>query len=234
MVVPLAILIAVPVLRRPHRVQPLLQSIRSATTGPYRVLFIANEGDRSEIAAIRRSDADLLVQPYPHHPSRWRERPGEWAVKLNRVYRESSEPLIFCGADDIEFHPGWADAVRARVAPGVGLIGTNDMHNPRVIAGEHATHFVFVRGYVDRYGTIDEPRKMLHEGYAFEHCDDEAIATAKARGAWVFAEDAKVEHLHANYGLAPVDPLYAQQNARMVASRRLFDQRRRLWGGDAA
>jgi hypothetical protein len=225
-----AILIAVPVLRRPHRVVPLLQSIRSATSEPYRVVFIGNAGDDGELDTVRAAGADLLVQPYAHDPADWRTRPGEWARKLNRAYRESDEPLIFCGADDLHFHPGWADAVRrCAERPGVGVIGTNDLTNPGVMAGEFSTHPVVVRSYADEFGTIDEPGVMLHEGYPHEWVDRELAETAKARGAWAFAAGAHVEHLHATVGKAPMDPLYSQQRRRMVAGKLLFDQRRLLW-----
>lgn len=228
----LALLIAVPVLRRPHRVVPLMQSIRAATSEPYRVVFIANAGDDGEIDAVRATGADLLVQPYSHDPADWATRPGEWARKLNRAYVESDEPLIFCGADDLHFHPGWADEVRGTAGrhPEAGVIGTNDLTNAGVMAGEFSTHPVVARWYADRWGTADEPGKMLHEGYPHEWVDRELADTAKARRAWVFAPNAVVEHLHPSRGLAPMDPLYAPQRRRMVAGKMLFDQRKHLWG----
>lgn len=155
--------------------------------------------------------------------------PGDYARKMNHGVRVTTEPLLFLGADDIDFHPGWFEAACARLTPGVGVVGTNDLGNPRVISGEHATHVLVTRAYVERHGTIDEPGKVCHEGYPHEFVDDELVATAKARGAWAFAADSIVEHLHPSWGKAPTDPLYDGQRRRLVQGRRVFERRKRLW-----
>ncbi len=135
---------------------------------------------------------------------------------------------MFLGADDLRFHRGWLAAAQAALGPGIGVVGTNDLGNPRVMAGEHATHFLVTREYADR-GLIDGKPGLLFEGYAHEYCDDELVGTAKHRGAWAFAEGSRVEHLHPTYGKAPMDASYAAQRQRMRASVVLFRQRRRLW-----
>ena len=84
------------------------------------------------------------------------------------------------------------------------------------------------REYVDR-GTIDEPGKLLHEGYPHEYVDDEFVQTAKKRGAWAFAEASIVEHLHPSWGKAPRDKLYDAQRQRMNAGRVVLNRRRHLW-----
>jgi hypothetical protein len=47
---PVAVL--VPVLGRPHRVEPLMRSLAEATPSPYRLLFICDPTDRDEMNAI--------------------------------------------------------------------------------------------------------------------------------------------------------------------------------------
>ena len=125
--------------------------------------------------------------------------------------------------------PGWLSAALARLAPGIGVVGTNDLGSPRVMAGEHATHSLVTRSYADEFGTIDEPGKVLHEGYVHEFVDDELVATARFRSAWAFAVDSHVEHLHPCWGKAPMDRLYAGQSERIRAGRKLYDRRRHLW-----
>lgn len=215
-------MILVPVLRRPHRVAPLLASIEEATPQPHRVLFIASPGDTVELAAINQAGADCLVLGRP-------PRRGDYARKINAGHRASTEPLLFLGADDLRFHPGWLPAALAVLAPGIGVVGTNDLGNARVMAGEHATHSLVTRTYIDTHGTIDEPGKVLHEGYPHEFVDDEFVGTAKARHAWAFAADSHVEHLHPNWGKAESDPLYAAQRERMQIGRRIYQRRRHLW-----
>lgn len=217
-----AVVVVIPVLRRPHRVEPLLRSLREATPEPHRPLFVATEGDDEEIAEIRRARADLLVVP---------PRPvGDWAYKVNTAYRETTEPFLFLGADDLDFRPGWLPAALRRMDdPAIGVVGTNDLGNARVMAGEHATHLLVRRAYVDRFGTADERGKIACEKYPHEFVDDEIVGTAKARGAWSPALDSIVEHLHPNWGKAPSDPLYDAQSRRMMQGRRVYRSRRRLW-----
>lgn len=207
--------ILVPVLRRPQNVEPLLDSIFD-TTPKARVLFLADPGDHDEHQAIREAGADMLVVD------------GNYARKINAGVWNTGEPLIFLGADDLKFHDGWLDAAKAELTDGIGVVGTNDLCNRRVIAGEHSTHSLVTREYAER-GAIDDPTRLLHEGYPHEWVDDEFVQTAKHRGAYAHAGDAVVEHLHPMVDKAPMDDLYAAQGKRMAQGRRIFNRRRRLW-----
>lgn len=214
------VVVLVPMLRRAHRVQPLVESL-VATCPSARLLFVCSPGDGTVIQTIVAAGQEHITVTGPE--------PGDYARKINAGYRATDEPLLFLGADDLSFHPGWFEAAVAVLAPGVGVVGTNDLGSPRVMAGDHATHSLVTRDYVDRFGTIDEPGAILHEGYVHEYVDDELVATAKYRGAWRFAADSHVEHLHPDWGKAPTDELYAQQRERMRASRATYDARRLLW-----
>lgn len=207
----------VPVLRRPHRVAPLL-----ATLGGHRVLFIASPGDHAEQQALDAAGADYLI--LDREPGS-----GDYARKIQAGFDATTQPLVFLGADDLAFHPDWLEKAASHLAPGIGVVGTNDLCNRRVMRGEHATHSLVTRTYITEHGTIDQPGQVLHDGYPHEYVDDELVGTAKHRGAWAFAADSIVEHLHPMNGKAPMDALYAQQAARMKAGRRLYEQRRRMW-----
>lgn len=218
MTAPVAIL--VPMLGRPHRVEPLLETI-TATTPDARVLFLVSPTDAEVHRAIDRASADRLTVEGPH--------PGDYARKINAGYRATDEPLLFLGADDLAFHPEWLEQATSRLAPGIGVVGTNDLGSPRVITGQHATHSLVTRAYADRFGTIDQPGAILHEGYPHEFVDDELVETAKHRNAWAFARFSYVEHLHPAWGKAPLDKLYLNQRRRMDKGRRIYQERRHLW-----
>lgn len=227
---PPATLIVIPVLGRPDNAAKVHASIEAATPEPHRVLFVANAGDTAEIRACEATGADVMVMDYRHRPLDWHRQPGDWAKKINRAHRESTEPLLFLAADDVAFHPGWLTAACAELRPGIGLVGTNDLGSPRVIEGTHATHLLVTRAYAD-LGTIDDPTRFLHESYPHEHTDDELVETAKYRGAWAFAFDSHVEHLHPSWGKAPMDEIYRLQRQRMKVSRSIYNRRKHLWGG---
>ena len=220
--------ILVPVLRRPHRVRPLLASIVEATPEPHRILFLATAGDAPEIAEIIAAGADhrqVSLEVLPPN------RVGDYARKINHGYRVTSTPFVFLGADDLAFRPGWLTAGLAHFDdPAIGVVGTQDLApTERARTGQHATHFLVRRSYADQHGTIDEPGKILHEGYPHEYVDDELIGTAKHRAAWAFAFDSITEHLHPSWGKAPTDQLYARQRQRMSAGARTLARRRGLW-----
>jgi len=214
-----SLVIVVPMLGRAHRVAPLVESIRATCAG--RVLFALTPGDDEVRAAVDALDCEHIDVP--------RQPVGDYARKINAGYRSTTEAHILCGADDLKFHPGWYEAAVAALGPGIGVVGTNDLGNPRVMAGQHATHCLVTRDYADRFGTVDQAGQIMHEGYPHEYVDDELIGTAKMRRAWAFAPGSHVEHLHPNWGKAPRDEMYDQQQARMRAGADLYRRRRRLW-----
>lgn len=213
----MSLVVLVPMLGRPHRVAPLLESIRA--TCDARVLFLLTPGDHDVVAAVG-GEEHLFVDYQPV---------GDYARKVNRGIAATTEEHIFTGADDLKFHPFWYRHAINKLRPGIGVVGTNDRCNRRTMRGEHATHMLVTRSYVDERGTIDEPGKFFHEGYPHEWCDDEAVETAKRRGAWAHARDSIVEHLHPMNRKAPMDALYAAQGERMAAGRGLYVERRRMW-----
>jgi hypothetical protein len=73
--------------------------------------------------------------------------------------------------------------------------------------GRHATHSLVHADYRE-CGTLDEPWKLLHEGYWHNFVDDELVGTAMLRGTFAMAGDAHVEHLHPNWRKAADDETY--------------------------
>jgi glycosyltransferase involved in cell wall biosynthesis len=206
-------------LGRPHRVRPVAES---ATTDPrVRLLFLCSPDDlevRTEIDAAGY-DHHVVAGPFP----------GDYARKINVGYQVTTDPLLFLAADDLLFHPGWLEAALAVLGPGIGVVGTNDLGSRRVMAGEHSTHSLVTRAYADEFGTIDQPGLVLCEEYPHEYVDDELVQTAMFRGAWAFAADSHVEHLHPNWSKAPMDALYAGQRDRMRLGHRVYQRRRHMW-----
>ena len=223
--------ILVPVLRRPHRVGPLVASISQNTgwgTRTWEIVFIATEGEDDEIRAIEAVmdiHSNVRLLSLPSNPI------GDYAKKINHGYSNTDSPLLFLGADDLEFHPRWFQEAGMMMngLAGTGVVGTQDMANRRVIRKQHSTHSLVTRDYIDRHGTIDESGKVLHEGYVHEFVDDEFVETARRRGMFRFCNRAVVEHLHPTVGKAPTDSMYADSTRRMNQSRALFNQRRSLW-----
>lgn len=215
------IAVLVPVLRRPHRVAPLVQSFRASTVAEdAQIYFIAQSSDVEEVAAIRAVGLEPLLVG---------DSDQSWARKINRGYERTKEPWMLLGADDLRFHRGWVDAVRPMLrSPGV--IGTNDLGNPETANGNRSTHPLVRRLYATICGTVDERRKICHEGYHHNFPDTELVMTARCRSVYAHCSACIVEHLHPLWGKAPQDEVYKLGMSRWSDDQKLFHQRASRFG----
>jgi glycosyltransferase involved in cell wall biosynthesis len=212
--------ILIPVLRRPHNAQKVVDSIRASTTSEYRIWFVCSHRDKPQIDACDQTGAEVILVS-------WNAGAGDYAKKINLGYLLLDGEWLFQGADDILFRPGW-DVAALQVAQRSGkrVIGTNDLHNPSVKKGTHSTHSLIARAYVDaRFATVDESDPVLFEGYDHQYVDLELIEVAKRRKEFAFAAQAVVEHFHPHWGNAESDPTYRKAFRRTVADRQLYAQR---------
>lgn len=204
----------IPTLNRPQNIEPLMTSLR-ASTGLATPWFIIEEGDDATLAEVERCGAY------------WIERSGTFAEKINHAYRQTEAPWLFLAGDDVRFRPGWLDHtqdIARRYAANV--IGTNDLANPSVMRGEHATHMLVSRRYVEQHGaSFDGPNIVCHEGYRHWFVDNEIVAAAKKRHTFQMAMAAEVEHLHPIVGKAPMDECYELGKQHAAADQHLFEAR---------
>lgn len=224
------IVVIVPVLGRPERVAPLIESYERAATVQTQLLFVMSPGDDEERETI-------LVAKATSVEALWEAGSGDYARKINwatewsgRTWPESR--YVFAGADDLCFCDGW-DGAALDVAEetGAGMIGTDDLWNPQVKRGLHSTHSLFRRTYVATVGASwDGPGTVYSEAYDHQWIDTEAVAVAKSRSQFAFAFDSQVEHLHPFAGKAPRDATYEKALRSSAADHALFLQRQRLYG----
>jgi GT2 family glycosyltransferase len=206
--------VVVPVLTRPQNVAPLVESLR-ASTGLADVLFVTEPDDIVECAAVDEASANRITHP------------GSFAKKVNAAVEHVSTPWMFIAGDDVVFRPGWLDhALHVANRYGAQVVGTNDLGNPAVMSGEHATHMLISMDYVREVGASwDGPGLVCHEGYRHWYVDNEIVAAAKQRGVWASALGSIVEHNHPAWGKAENDDVYvrgqryAQRDARTFRDR---------------
>lgn len=237
--------ILIPVLGRPERVAPVLESALRATPDAL-VLFISSPGDEAEWAAIDAAGGHGIVVD-------WAPGVGDYALKINLGFGiltgraptlhhlyTAGRPIpalgqgfewLFLGADDLVFHPGWYEACLRRAdSTGACVVGTNDLGNLRTSTGQHSTHTLVNAGYWE-CGTADEPNRILHPGYEHEYVDDELVHTARWRGTYAHCPEAVVEHLHPDWGKGVEDATYAKARAGRNRDTQLYDERERaFWG----
>jgi GT2 family glycosyltransferase len=216
--------VIIPVLHRPQNVAPLMTSLL-ASTGLARAFFVCEADDVEEQDAVKAAGGFVLVDTEGGAHT--------FAEKVNFAYEETGRfhpaPWVLLVGDDVRFRPGWLDhAQDVHRRYGANVVGTNDLCNPRVIAGDHATHPLIRRSYVDDVGAgWDGPGIVCHEGYAHWFVDDEIVTAAKQRATFQAALGSQVEHLHPMNGGAPDDDVYAAGSAKAPADRALFERRLR-------
>lgn len=214
--------ILVPVLGRPHRVKPFLDSVRASTPDAM-TLFICSPGDEDEILEVEEA-----IRHHGEGAADYILCDGGYAPKINRGVRFTSAPLIFTAADDLDFKPGWLEAAKRTMASGAEVVGVNDMLRRRPRRREHATHFLMTRAYAE-LPCLDGSRGPCAEAYLHNFVDDELIATASHRGAYGYSPHAEVEHLHWMNRRAEVDATYEKGRESFEVDRRTFEERRHLW-----
>ncbi len=222
------ILVIIPTLGRAGRLAELTANIGAATAAPTTVLFVTEPGDMASALAAEESGAMWCMNT----------RKACYAGALNAGYAAASArdfSYIFAGADDLRFADGWDMPARQLLATGehVQVVGTNDLHNPYVLAGETATAYLIDRRYLDLTGgVIDEPPGMVHcEAYAHNYVDTEFVGTARSRGVFAPCLESVVEHMHPVWGRGEWDDGYMRSAAGMGADAAIFASRQHLWLG---
>ena len=155
------------------------------------LVWCVTETDIDQLAACRKAGG--YVGHFDPRES------GDFAAKVNRAAEWTAlEPWLFAAGDDVRFEPGWDTALLACAAEtGAKVVGSNDCANPTVKRGDHATHILFARDYIDDPGaSLDGPGTVFSEAYGHQWCDTEAVELAKRRGVWAFCEAARVVHEH--------------------------------------
>jgi hypothetical protein len=215
--------VIVPVLRRPGNAAPFMASLKASGAPLATVYAITDQDDPETARAWRDAGAQVVVMGY--FPGQ-DDRPGTFAEKVNLGYKVTSQPWLLLAGDDVRFHPGWLDQAQHAARDGADVVGTNDLHNPRVTGGEHSPHPMVRRAYVDEQGASwDGPGTVAHEGFRHWFVDDEIVTAAKQRDTWVAAPHSKVEHLHPLWGLAEDDETYALGRGHIEADKALFEKR---------
>lgn len=212
--------VIVPVLNRPQNAEPFMRSLR-ASTG-LAVAYAVVEDDDEESAKAWVDAGAMVVDAGSAHTFAEKVNHGcRWNARHQR------QPWLFITGDDVKFHAGWldhaqhvADALRADV------VGTNDLGNPRVMAGEHSGHLLIRRSYVDEVGASwDGPGVLAHEGYRHNFVDQEIVDAAKQRGVWQMALGSIVEHNHYLWGKAEEDDVYRLGQSSYEEDGKLFQRR---------
>lgn len=193
---------------------------------PHRLLFLASTEDTDTIKAIEKMGAEFELFSGP-------PASGQYAKKINLGYRKTEHPWLLLGADDVVFHPGWAEEALRVAGDKFHVVSTNDKANYFVRQGLLATHSLIRRTYADDPGcSLDGPEQIYHEGYSHNFVDCELSVLARQREVFVFAKNAVLEHRHPAFGRAEHDKTYELGFRDFADDRYLFVERMNQYSRD--
>lgn len=220
-----SIAVLIPTFGRPDRLRRVAENVHAATTVDHRLVFIVEDDDvESYQAAVRETDSLVVVN----------EHRANYSGAITTGFERTNDPFVFAGADDLAFHDGWDERALEHMDDWVWVVGTNDLLNPFVAAGLHATHYLVDRRYLDTIGgVVDQgPGSFLNDAYTHQWTDTEFIGTAKARARFRPCLESIVEHLHAysnKPGRQDPDATTAKGMVNVEADGALYDSRKHLW-----
>lgn len=216
--------IITPTLGRPKLLAPLTDNIIEATPPRFRLIFVVDHDDGASITEVAR-----LAEKHEGVVGGLGAS-GTYPEKCNAGARATSEPLLFIANDDVRYSRGWLEAAEEQMRDGIGVVGTNDLHNKAVLRGEQGTQLLVARWYFEVGGAWQEPETIYFEGYHHDGSDLELSHLARHRGAYAHAHDSVVEHLHPAWGLRSLDATDRKgQRQRKQSDRALFAERRAAW-----
>ena len=191
-----------------------------ASTGLATVYAIATDDEDEAAVAWEAAGATVLAV----------SEGVTFAQRMNAGYQATDEPWLFVVGDDVVFRPGWLDHAQSIAVDRFHVVGTNDLGNPHVMAGEHATHMLIRRSYVDEIGASwDGPKNVCHEGYRHWFVDNEIVLAAQQREVWAMALGSVVEHLHPAWGKGSTDDVYELGQSFADDDRKTFEKRARTY-----
>ena len=210
--------VIVPTVGRPGRVAAVTENVLESTDHA-NIYFVCEADDQATIDTVADTlGANLIIN----------RRSRNYAGAINTGMESTDEPYLFAGADDLLFQAGWFETSVGLMSEQVKVVGTNDLYNPEVLSGSHATHYLVDRTYAST-GCADAPGQMLCELYEHNYCDTEFIQTAMSRGCFAPCLGSVVEHRHWAWGKATMDQTYEKGARTAAVDHARFMSRRWLW-----
>ncbi len=215
------IAVYVPTLRRPSRLQPLVDNIRAASTVETNIVFVTEPGDTESHEAALATGCWALRNKFPE---------ASYSNALQTAYESpvGRQPYFIGANDDFDFQPGWDTAALDLIDKHEGFIkvvGINDGNDGCV----YTTISLVMRSYIEtQSGVIDMPNRVNYP-YKHNYVDTEFAATAKKRCVFAPCPESVIIHRHPDWGYGDLDPVYLKNKDSSSADGATFSERARLW-----
>lgn len=193
-------IVLMPTIHRPEGLRRSLQSLKDTCGLP--AVVVADPDDKGAQAIAKEFGANFTRTQAPKLGGN-----NAWNCAL---MAEPNHEAYFLGSDDVQFMPGWYEAVLRALDSigGDGFVGTNDTRWGRDMVNKICcTHYLMTRKFMIEHngGVAAVPF------YFNDWTDYETDRRARKAKKWIWAEDAVVKHL---WGGPRGDPAYAYSHSQ--------------------
>ena len=203
--------ILIPTVDRLENIKKCVGSIKENTILPYKIYIMTSD------ASISNWCIDNKIAFYMDEGDDIR-----YNTRINFMFKNTNEPYLFTGSDDIVFEKGWLEGLMGGAGKGYGVVGANDGYNPM------ATNFLIKREYIEKQsGCIDTPGVIFYPKYQHNFVDVELLATAKKRNQYVQVVNAKVTHHHWRKDPSKYDKTYQWADERVEKDMYTWHERKK-------
>jgi glycosyltransferase involved in cell wall biosynthesis len=212
--------VLIPTLGRPHKLKENVDNLFSVTgRDEIDIVFIIEPDDEASLKAAEQLECLIVLN----------ERTKNYAGAINTAVNVLDHRYFYAAADDFNFHPNWLPPLLEK-SKQYGIVGSDDLGNPNVKAGNFAVSYLVSRWYIP-YACIGYPDCLVYEGYKHNYTDTELSQTAIHRGQYYFCAESVVEHMHPAWGKAGFDKTYERSldQSLMDIDDAEFRRRSGLW-----
>lgn len=210
--------VLMPTYQRPHHLAWIAENLRQMTPASlYQLYFIIEPHDEESIRtaqAIEDPCVSVLII-----------NAGSSNRALNMGCALTFEPYIYNACDDLEFTPGWAERMLKvfKEEPTARVVSSWDGFCVNGKSG-----YMLDRNYVQQFGTIDEPGKIMHE-YHHYYADEELMRTAMHRKVFHASEVPVLHHHPALSSKYSRDATYERAESTYSDDAKTYETRRHLF-----
>lgn len=210
----ISIAVLIPTFGRVHKLKELVRNFNkySKVSNLY---FIAETTDFDTTEWLKNSNLKHFVVS------------GEYVEAINYGYKHTSEPFIFCGADDIEFTKDWdIKLLKNFEDENIHVTGgVDDWVCSR--AGIHISHPLIRRSYIKNQGSCWGQKDVIYyPGYKHYHCDIELEQLAWTRGCIKVDTTVTIKHNHFVNQKVEQDATYKRSYQMLSGDTKLYEQRK--------
>lgn len=206
--------VIIPTYKRSEKLPNLIKSFKK-NSSQARLLFVINIQDEDTRNKLERLGAEFITCN------------GEYVECINFAVKETDNPFIFCGADDILFTKNW-DKKLLKVMEDEKIMVTGGLDDWIISkSGVHISHPLVRRSYLGQSYWNATTDDLYCPEYIHYQCDIELEQLAHTKGVLEVCTTCEIPHHHYVNGKSQDDHTYTRsRNNNIVKDTKTYEKRK--------